>query len=207
MKREEKQKQIEQRILKAIFEKIKEEDLESITSNEIAEAAKVSKRTLYKYFSSKTEMYLGLVKESFTEMYNNIEEAISKINDRAPISVIECIGINYLKFVINNPVKGKIITSYNENDYKKEYPVQVEEIAIIANKYELTDYVRAVFENSDVKPNVSIESTVMFLWSSIQGLGILLSSKGSWIKEFYKIEEDRLIKEVMILIKQILGKV
>ncbi len=206
MKREEKQKQIEQSILKAIFEKIKDKDLDSITSNEIAEAANVSKRTLYKYFNSKTEMYLGLVKESFTELNQNMDEAVNCIKDKDAVHVIECIGISYLRFLLDNPVKGKIITNFNENDYKKDYPAQVKELSKMANQYDLADYVKSAYKIKNMKPSVSIEGTVMFLWSTIQGLGALLLSKKSWIEEYYNIEENKLIEEVMDIIKQIFDK-
>lgn len=206
MKREEKQKLIEQRILKAILKKMNEKDFDHITSNEIAEAANISKRTLYKYFSSKTEMYLRLVKDSFVELFKNTDEAIGKMQDNNAVNLVECIGISYLKFILNEPIKGRLITKFNENEYKEDYPEQIAEIVKVSDQYTLRDFVRYAYESNGVEPTVSIEATVMFLWSTILGLGSLLLSKKDWIKEFYNIEEDRLVKEVFVLLKQTLGE-
>lgn len=93
-----------------------------MSADEIANRAGVSKRTLYKYFTSKTEMYLGVVKKCFKELSEIIKQQINGINTDDPYSILEYIGYNYLQYCLSERAKCRAITSFNKNDYIAKFP-------------------------------------------------------------------------------------
>ncbi|HQG07877.1 MAG TPA: TetR/AcrR family transcriptional regulator, partial [Dysgonamonadaceae bacterium] len=52
--------------------------VENTTMNDIAEASKRGRRTLYTYFSSKNEIYKAVVESEFQELYKKLDEVIKQ---------------------------------------------------------------------------------------------------------------------------------
>lgn len=204
MKREEKKQLIEENILKAIIVGLKEKDLDAMSADEIAGNSGVSKRTLYKRFASKKEMYLGVVKYCFKELAVRIAEKMDTVHSDDPYGILECIGYNYLQYCLEDRAKCKIITGFNENDYFSEYPEEVREIASYSNQFEISGYVERFYEFYGIKPKVSFNSLALYLWAHVQGLATLIMSKESWLKDYYGIEFEQLIKEHLELGKILL---
>lgn len=204
MKRNEKKQYIENKIINAIIIDLEERDLNEMSVDEIAKNAEVSKRTLYKYFASKKEMYLGVVKYCFKELSEVIQHEIGAITSEDPYLAIECIGYNYLQYCLKSRAKCKAITSFNENDYNTEYPEQVYEITLYSNKFEISRYIDRFYQENQIKPAVSINSLALYLWSHVQGLATLILSKKSWIEDYYHIDFEDLIKEHLELGKLLL---
>lgn len=204
MNRDEKKKLIEERIITAIIENLNVKSLESMTSEEIARWAKVSKRTLYQYFDSKKEMYLGVVLYCFRELSNAIEDQNSKNTSDDPWHEIESIGKIYMKYCLDNTDKAMIMLSFNEMDYIDDYEAWIKKIQEHSNKFELSSYIKRLYEYHGKRPKVSIASLSLYLWAEIQGLSELILSKRSWIREYYKIDEEQLINEHLMLGKQLL---
>jgi len=204
MKRDEKKKLIQERIITAIIDHLDEKLIDSMTSDEISRWANVSKRTLYQYFQSKKEMYLGVVLHCFKELADVIENQNSKNDSNDPWDEIECIGRMYMKYCLDNTGKAMIMLSFNEMDYIVDYEVWIKKIQEYSNKFELSDYIKRLYEYHGQKPKVSIESLSLYLWAEIQGLSDLILSKRSWIKEYYKIDEEQIIDEHLMLGKQLL---
>lgn len=204
MNREEKKQLIEEKIIKAIIDGFKEKDLDEMSADEIAANSGVSKRTLYKRFASKKEMYLGVVKYCFKELAQRITEKIRSVQADDPYAVLECIGFNYLRYCLEDRAKCKIITAFNEHDYVVEFREEVSEIASYSNQFEISGYVERFYEFHGIKPKVSFNSLALYLWAHVQGLATLIMSKESWLKDYYGIEFEQLIKEHLELGKILL---
>jgi AcrR family transcriptional regulator len=52
--------------------------VENTTMNDIAEASKRGRRTLYTYFNSKNEIYKAVVESEFQELYKKLDEVIKQ---------------------------------------------------------------------------------------------------------------------------------
>lgn len=195
MKRKEKKQYIENKIINAIIIDLEKRDLNEMSADEIAKNAGVSKRTLYKYFESKKEMYLGVVRYCFKELSEIIQQEKDAMSSEDPFSILECIGYNYLQYCLKSRAKCKAITSFNENDYNKEFTKQVYEITLYSNKFEISRYIKLFYQENQIKPAVSINSLALYLWSHVQGLATLMLSKKSWIEGYYQIDFEQLIKE------------
>lgn len=206
MNNTEKQEFIKKKIVDALFECLKKKQIDDMTSDEIAKMANVSKRTLYKYFSSKKEMYLAIVKESFMDLSNRIQCELQEIEDVDPWLQIECIGREYIGYFLNNPIKAQLILHFDEIKYIKDFEKWVKNIQEYSNKFELTTFIQRYYDYHKIEPTTNIETLALYLWAEVQGMALLIMSKREWIKEFYKIDESKLIDEHLMLSKKILGE-
>lgn len=199
MNREQKQQQIHGRIVDAVMTLYREKSLDEMTSDEIAYAAGVSKRTLYKYFSSKTEMYLAIVEQGFIQLMQAVDDAMVHADDQ-PLTQIRCIGRAYLAFYITHPHVSRLLVGFNHMDYITQYRETVLRIAQYADKYEITPLVRAHYQQHSAQHPVRAESVAIFLWAQIQGLAALIASKHSWMEEYYDMTIDEIIEENLMLV-------
>ena len=206
MTHQEKQTEIKQRILGALFECLEKKPLDSLTADEIAKAADVSKRTLYKYYTSKKEMMLALVFESFKDLAERIHQKMLGLKSEDPWEKIACIGREYMRYALNEKQRAKFILDFDETEYVQEYGEWVQAIQTYSNQFELMPFIRDYFDYHSLKPNYRIESMTLYFWAEAQGLAALLLSKRSWIREYYGVDENALIEEHLAYSKKILGE-
>jgi len=198
MERQQKKDAIRDKIIAATFDLICERTWESVSSDEICAAAKVSKRTLYAYFRSQDEIYLELVKRSFAQMATCLGAAFSEgntVTDR-----IINLGEAYLRFMLDEPVKGALVVRFDEMRFTESYPEQVKWIGEIANANELL----ALFRQQKLDPEHFDRSLALGLWAHIQGLAQLIVSKKMWLEDYYGIAIENLIAEQMTFVRKIL---
>ncbi|WP_312061013.1 TetR/AcrR family transcriptional regulator [Anaerotignum sp.] len=200
MERNKKKEYIQNAIIDGIFALLLEKNWESLSSNEICEKAGVSKRTLYAYYCSQDEMYLELVKRSFERMNIVMQEAM-KDKRGYNLDYILCLGETYIKFMLENPREGALILGFDEKKYQKQYEKQVNEIHLIANRFEL----KHLFQELQLDPQVFDGTMAIYLWAHIQGIAQLLHSKGEWMEDYYGISIENIIQGQMKLTRQMLG--
>lgn len=198
MERQEKKEFIRENIIQSLFELLKEKSWESISSTEICTTAGISKRTLYIYFRSQDEMYLELVKRSFIQLTDTLS-TVMNLQKTITEKIIN-LGTTYLQFMLDYPLQGALITGFDESRFKQEYQKEVEEISIIANRYELT----TVFQLLNANPVVYNQTLAIFLWSHIQGMAQLVLDKRKWLENYYNVAIHDLIEDQMNFIKNIL---
>lgn len=227
MKRGTKHQNLKEHIIKSIFLELEHIDYKELTSEQIADVSDISKRTLYKYFKSKDEMYLALIWTSFAELNSVLEQSliqkhlydksgrlykVKNMNNREFFKkVILALGETYLEFLIKNPLKGQMIVNYNEMAFIQNNREVVLEIAAIANRFELTkiiarDQIVAGYEVSisDKQPVIE-RDTAIFCWSSIQGFATLLMNKESWMTQYYESSREELISHYLTVIEKVIG--
>lgn len=206
MNNQEKQEYIKTKIVDAIFLMLNDNSLEDMTADEIANKADVSKRTLYKYYKSKKEMYLAIVKTAFQDLSQKIYIKLQNIKEEDPWYRIECIGREYMKYCLENNKKAKLILGFDEMEYIDEYSKWVTDIQEYSNKFELVSFINEYYEYHKFTPPADIAYLALYLWAEAQGIATLLMSKRKWIKEYYKIDEKELIEQHLKLSKKILGE-
>ena len=200
----EKEKMIREKIIGALSELLYEMDLIQIKSDEIATRAQVSKRTLYKYYETKTAMYLGVVERCFCDLNGYLERSVKAINDELNLKELEAMCRAYLKFMIEYPQQGKVIIFFNEQDYMQDYPEITRKIVMEANKYEPMKY----FTRFNIKDNHSVflpECLAIHVHSSIFGLSLLLQSKRYWLEGYFGKNVEEIIDENVKILMTILG--
>lgn len=201
MGRSENKQKTEAAIIEALFELIKENRLDVISSDTIAKEANVSKRTLYKYFPSKTHMYLAMVEAAFTELGINMNDAVLSGSNESLVEDIILLGHVYLDFMLKHPEKGSLMVDYDESGYMEAYPDMVRRIAIKANEKELSVYIAGQSKKEGIVLRDSAQNIAIFLWSHIQGLSKLLLSKKEWMENYYRMDETTIITKQMSIIR------
>jgi len=202
----EKQVYINKKIVDGLFCCLKKMSLEDLTADEIAKESNVSKRTLYKYYSSKKEMYLAMVLEAFRDLSCHIKEQLSGIAKEDPWEKIACIGREYMRFALTEKMKAKLILEFIETDYMNDFEDWVFDIQKFSNQFELMPYIHAYYAFHQIKPPASIQSLSLYLWSETQGVARLLLLKREWVKGYYQMDEEQLIDEHLKLSKRVLGE-
>ena len=96
-------------ILQAAWEVFASKDYDSATIDEIAEAAELSKGTVYLYFQNKADLFLSTVEMGMEKHASTIQAAISSSED--PVSGLKEIISNILNFYEENAGFFKILTS------------------------------------------------------------------------------------------------
>jgi len=200
MSKLERQEKIDSAIVQALLNLTEENKLSEITAEQIAKTAEVSKRTLYKYYKSKEDMYLAMVLYAFTKLNLEIE---SRVNPKSePIDRILAIGTSYLSFMQSQPHLGRLMVNYDASNY--DSTIQ-QAISDIANKYELLDDVTKHYALIKHQPSVSIESIVIMLWSSIQGFCQLALSKGQWLESYYQTDLKVASEDLLKILSNVLN--
>lgn len=199
MERQKKKEQIRETIIQAIFALLEKKNWEILSSNEICEKAKISKRTLYLYFRSQDEMYLGVVQRSFERMNEAMRLAL-EIEETVEEKIIS-LGEAYVWFMLQNPIEGALIMGFDEKRYMGTYEKQINTIHVIGNQYEL----KHLFQELNLEPEVFDSNLAFFLWAHIQGTAQLLHSKGKWLEDYYDTSMQNIIEGQMKLARKILG--
>ncbi|MEX0602282.1 MAG: helix-turn-helix domain-containing protein, partial [Bacteroidota bacterium] len=95
--RKEREKELRrEEILKAAQAIFFEKGLQNATMEEIAEAAELSKGTLYLYYSSKEDLYLAVMIRGMEILYEMFAKSVS--NAPTPLHAIKALGETYLEF-------------------------------------------------------------------------------------------------------------
>lgn len=200
MTREEKATEMDKRIIDTLLSLMEEKALEDLTSDEIAKAVSMSKRTLYRYYSSKKLMYLGIIKQCFMELFMKIEEIIGTIDSKDVFIVLESIYMTYIDYLIEHPKKAQLMEDYNELLYVDEHKALVDKISSYANfSYLFKDL--SIFHDGK---NIEL---FLFIWTQIQGLSSVLIKKEKWISSYYGIDREKLIKSHLELMKKVVKEV
>ncbi len=197
----EKEQYIKNKIINALLNLLYEKELTQIKADEIASKATVSKRTLYKYYETKTAMYLGVVHYCFSDMNKQLEKSFESFEKTISLKQMEVMCRAYLNYMVENPQKAKIIIFFNEQDYLKDYPEITGKIVLEANKYEPMKFFRELSEQKS-DSEFSKESLAIHVHSTIFGLSLLLQSKRYWLEGYFgKTVEEIIDENVNMLMK------
>ena len=194
MQREKKKEMIKQRIIESTLKTMESSSFDGMTVNRICMDAGVSKKTLYSYYKSKEELYLDLVHLSFLALNECFIDALKQEKDQIQeLTVIDqvlVLGKTYLQFIVDNKVKGKIVTEFQEPDYVVLYEDKVRAISFVANQFELNAFLAAKNQAEVFTP-----SLVLSLWASVQGIATLLVYKKEWIVDYYGLTVHEIVEQ------------
>jgi len=160
---------------------------------DIAEAAGITKVTLYTYFQSKENLYLAITYKAITllndKFYNTLDEYKSKSGIESAIALLDA----FMTFCENNYLYSEALldyfalvrsTSANKNSSKltdatKEslYYMKLQDIQNLAFKLSAKEIIRGQEDGSIIKSLDPMRSTLQ-AWTSIIGYIKVLSASG-----------------------------
>ena len=153
------------------FEKLcLKEGYKKATLGKIADELSISKKTIYKYFASKEDVYDFLVKRQSLKLEENILRAINKTSD----------DWQKLKIIINICIKRIKNYVFINKDYKNtnfEYPY---DIAFTAFKYTIDKLIKKIIVEGNRKGMFQIKNTnltVKFIEVILLNCGDIITQK------------------------------
>jgi AcrR family transcriptional regulator len=155
---------LKQRILSLMRDRLMQAGFSKVTLDEIADELGISKKTLYKYFSSKDDLAIQAVRFQFLE----IETCFQAVHD-APLSFTE--KLHAIMMIMRERV-GRI-TSFALQDIRKHAPQLWNEIERLRHEHifsKLELMIRHAREEGVLRPEVDERMLVKILFASAEAI-------------------------------------
>jgi AcrR family transcriptional regulator len=204
-RREREKEQRRESILDAAEKVFFSRGVKEATMDEIAEEAELSKGTLYLYFESKEDIYLGISHRAMRILRGKFEDAIA-----APIPGIEKsreIGRAYYEFARKYPDYFEAMMHFDAEMTKPEdtSPVglecHAEGMAVLGL---VAESVRLGIADGSIRPDLDPMKTAILLWAQTDGVIRIVGHKCEHFKEFENIDLDNLVEEFFAFIYEAL---
>jgi len=164
-----------QAVIDAAIEVIMKKGFNSMTMDDIAEVAELSKATLYLYFKSKEELVIEIVIQVLKHFASYMEAGMKGYD---PVAALCKMGESYLKYFYQFPVHYQIL-NYQDNSSDLDYSKFENSLQLVQANSHVWDVICAPIEAGKQKglfrPDIdSLEYGVM-LWTSGTGIINLVS--------------------------------
>ncbi len=149
---------------------VKKNGIKSLTLRDLTKEVGASRSAIYRHFESKDTLIKAVIKAAFEKLDNSISVDIAESDDE--INSFRKIGINYIKFAIDNPNIYRMMFGHEVGIQREEScDIENEEEAIGFHK--LIALVQKAQDNGLFKEdNAILQATI--IWSMMHGLSNLL---------------------------------
>ena len=160
---------------------------EAATMDEIAEAAELSKGTLYLYFSCKEDLYFAVTKRGLdilTEMFEQAEK-----NEEIGLARVRAVGAAYFAFSRKHPDYFQSLMFFDLKNFKFDTPSPMAEACSLQGDRLIHIVARAVaggIEDGSIRSDLDPLKTALFLWSMSNGIRQMLASKWEHFRDHHK---------------------
>ena len=184
----------------AIFFK---QGIENASMDEIAQAAELSKGTVYLYFKSKDELYRTIILRGFIILKRQLKEAAHA--HETGYQNVRAISEAYIKFSYEHKGYFDAILYYQNDLFnsRQREPSQVESLeggnAVIGV---LIHAIQKGKQDGSITPEINEVEASFVLWSQITGLLQVIQRKMSIIAYHYKIKPDDLFQTYFDLLER-----
>lgn len=168
--------------------------------DDVSKEAKISKRTLYRYFNSKEQIYFEIMIKGFKLLIDMVDVGLKATNFSNAIDKIRQIGIIVYSFSNEYPNYFKAIMEYENGELDFNSSIlnkSKEECYDLGEKLlcYLVDALKDGVRDGDIKSEIDIKSTSLVLWSSAVGLFSILRKKALYIKHYYNKDTEEMVNE------------
>lgn len=195
MKKEGKRERMKALHRQIILESAKEVFLrrgfDTANMDEICETSTYSRRTIYKYFESKEEIYLNLVYLGLVELHHNIRIAI----EGTPYFMAQyrAICTAMKSFYQNHPHSFHAVNQYKPaNDEQIGLSEVVKNIEVVGEdiNLELISFLEAGIKQRIILDTIHPRQSVYVMWSSISAMLEMSENKEAHIQKQFGISVD-----------------
>jgi AcrR family transcriptional regulator len=110
-----------QRILETARQLFAEQGVENVTMHQIAKAAGIGQGTLYRRYANKGELCFALIRVSFAEMRDEIDQSLAKLESKSRLAQLDDLLKQLVNFIENQiPLIG-VIESGDGLKHKSPY--------------------------------------------------------------------------------------
>ncbi len=148
-----------------------EKGLPAATMDDIAEAAEVSKGTLYLYYKSKEDLYLAVLLRGNDIMYDMFLEAIRSTDD--PILKIVRLGDAYLRFFKEQQNYFRMMDFFETPQFHKQVSDEMMQVCTLSSEKIWNTIFSVIQESIDqglMHQSLNPRQAAIMFWSNSNGL-------------------------------------
>lgn len=206
---ERKEREKEQRreeILNAAQKIFFEKDLQASTMDEIAEAAELSKGTLYLYYKSKEDLYLAVMMRGIETLHRMFNDVVSV---ERPIAVrLAMLSEAYFQFFLKYRNYFRMFYFFQNPQFHKQVSPEIMEACTMENQklWQLViGLIQQGIEEGSLKPNLQPAEAAVMLWSSSNAIMTRMDMQGEYFKNVMNVDlEQTLQQSNMLLLESLL---
>jgi len=204
-RREREKEQRREDILDAAEKIIFSRGLKEATMDEIAEAAELSKGTLYLYFKSKEDMYFGINHRALRILRGMFETAMS-----TPITGVEKtreIGRAYYEFSRKYPDYFEAMMHF---DAEVTRPEEIGPVGIECHREGMAvlglvaESIRQGIRDGSIRGDLDPKRTAILLWAQTDGVIRIVARKCEHMREFERMDIEDLVEDFFAFIYEAL---
>jgi len=179
-----------------------EHGFENTTMDQVAKKAELSKKTLYKLYSSKNQLKLEIVRKGFGIVNHILKDSDTKTENG--LERLISAGKKYREFAELYPNYHRFITMYQtmEDDFQNPDPITMscyEEGDITLDHFQ--EIIEEGIKDGSIKPEIKVKQTVLLVWSSFTGLSILYQMKENFLTNRFETNIDEAFDTMLEFIK------
>lgn len=152
-------------LIKAGVEILAKEGVSGLSLRKVAQYAGVSHSAPYAHFSDKQSLIAAISTEGFTQLYTELEVAISPYSKNPKKQLLEGVKA-YVRFAEKNTDTFKIMFS-GVLEKEKDYPSFVE---ISSKTFKLVVGVVQVCQNAGILPTAPADLMAVSVWGQVHGI-------------------------------------
>ena len=193
-RREREKEQRRQAILDAAELLFFKKGVEETTMDDVAEAAELSKGTLYLYFKNREDLYHGIYHRGLEVLKSYFEEALR--SEGNGLRKVRAIGEAYYRFsqthadyfhAMNEMDPGKVDHCDNESNGYKCHLLAEDVKKLVARAVQIG------IEDGSIRKNLDPKQMAYLLWAQTTGVIQLISRMGMHMQDHHGIEPELLI--------------
>ncbi|MDE6020198.1 MAG: TetR/AcrR family transcriptional regulator [Ruminococcus sp.] len=179
-------------ILTAAKELFDSYGIEKTTMDDIAKHADYSKSTIYVYFKSKEDIFNSIVGEYMEVLAMQIRQSIAKEKDfeKCYYKFCECLVSfeeRYPRYYSTLVGENQLTSRRSKNSLMKQDMGR--EIRIL-----ITELVEKGIKNNDMRDDIELEATVLYIWSAVSGIIQIASRKKDYIDSRLNMTKEEYLR-------------
>jgi len=198
MKRIEREKlQRRQEIINAAKKLFYEKGFDNVKMEEVAQVSEFTRKTIYTYFQSKTDLFFVILKEAFENFWNEFSQSLEE--DLSGYDLFFRFGLAYFDFYKQNP-EYYLLINYFDLSMKKD--LEKYSSSTLAEWEKIDDLMNLFFkealekgiENGQFRQDLKRDLSVDYYWKSVFGIIHQYVFHPKYPDECYKIELEYLLR-------------
>lgn len=178
-----------------------EKGAKNATMDDVAEAAELSKGTLYLYFKSREEVYLALSLRGLSLMNDMFQKAIQ--GQQKGIDKVRAIGRAYYDFTQKYPGYHEALIFWESQEHDIQNPESEAYSCVNVGDDSFDVLVQAIqggMADGSMRPDLDPMQTALTLWGATMGLVQLTATKGHHLESCHNVRTDGLVEYAFELV-------
>ena len=172
-----------------------EKGLQATTMDEIAEAAELSKGTIYLYYKSKEDLYLGVIMRGMLTLHDMFDARIKTEPD--VVKALMALQETYLDFFHEHRSYFRMLHFLQTPQFHKQVSDEMKQEALLVNQkiwnVAITIIERGIKEGILIA-NLNAVEIAIILWSSATQLMMRMDTESERWREMMNIDLERVLR-------------